>query len=93
MHRLTRDEVDQARYHRLKQVKMWSIIRELVSYCCFIWMIYVVSYSNRNQHGYDQVNHLRHFLLNRGHARYDYMKVSVNYLDVDDIEEETEICE
>ena len=57
---------------------MFAITRELLSYLCFIWMIYLISYANRNPHAHQQVNHLRHFLLNQGHAQHDYMKVSAD---------------
>ena len=75
-HRLTRAELSEARYHRLKQMKMSTILREILSYCSFIWIIYLISYSNRNPNAFLQVHHLRHFLLNLGHSHHDYTKVN-----------------
>ncbi len=54
---------------------MWSIIREVTVYLCFIWILYVISYSNRNNNDFLQVNHLRHFFLNIGSSSNDYTQV------------------
>lgn len=54
---------------------MWSIIREICSYVCFIYIGYAVSYSTRNPNAFLQANHLRKFFLNIGHSQYDYTKV------------------
>jgi hypothetical protein len=64
-----------ARDQRLKEIHMWSIIREVTVYLCFIWILYVISYSNRNNNDFLQVNHLRHFFLNIGSSSNDYTQV------------------
>ena len=73
--RLTKYEVEEARSRRLRTVQMWSIIREILSYLIFLWMIYTIAYSNRNDNAFRQVNHLCQFFLNTGHRNYDYTKV------------------
>jgi hypothetical protein len=75
--RLTKYEVEEARRRRRKEIQMWSSIREILSYVCFLWIVYAVAYSNRNNNAFLQVNHLRHFFLNIGHSQYDYTKVKV----------------
>ncbi len=73
--RLNKAELAEARNRRLKDVHMWSIIREVLSYSCFLWILFVTAYSNRDSNAFLQVNHLRHFFLNIGHSSYDYTKV------------------
>jgi hypothetical protein len=77
--RLTKYEVEEARSRRLRNIQMWSIIREILSYLFFLWIIYAISYSNRNENAFRQVNHLRRFFMNIGHVNHDYTKVK--YLD------------
>jgi len=55
---------------------MWSIVREILSYLCFLWIVYTIACSNRTNNDVLQVNHLREFFLNIGHPDYDYTKVS-----------------
>ncbi len=73
--RLNKAELTEARNRRLKDLHMWSIIREVLSYSCFLWTLYVITYSNRDSNAFLQVNHLRNFFLNIGHSSYDYTKV------------------
>jgi hypothetical protein len=65
-----------AREQRLKEIRMWSIIQEITAYLCFLWILYAISYSNRNNNDFLQVNHLRHFVLNIGHSNNDYTQIS-----------------
>ena len=55
---------------------MWSIIKEFLVYVSFLWLLYFLSYSNRNHDGFYQVNHLRKFLLEIGNQTHDYTKVT-----------------
>ena len=55
---------------------MWEIITEILTYLCYLTMIYLVSYSNMNPNGFHQVNHLRKFFLNSQRIDGSYMKVS-----------------
>jgi hypothetical protein len=75
--RLNDAEVEEARSRRVKEVQMWSILREIFSYLCFLWIVYTLSYSNRDNNAFVQVNHLRNYFLNIGHNRYDYTKVRI----------------
>jgi hypothetical protein len=43
---------------------------------CFIWILYAIGYSNRNNNDFLQVKHLRHFVLNIGHSNNDYTQIS-----------------
>jgi len=54
---------------------MWSIIREIFTYICFLTVLSVIIYSNRDSNSFFQVNHLRKHFLNQGKTHYDYTKV------------------
>ena len=75
INRLNEGEVEHAREMRLKVLKMHSILREIIAYCCFVWIIYVISCSNRNPNAFLQVDHFRHFLLNQDKSSNDFTKV------------------
>ena len=72
---LNKYELEEARNNRAKQIQMWTIIREMLSYLSYLWIIYTITCSNRNNHAFLQVNHLRQFYLNIGHSNHDYTKV------------------
>ena len=72
---LTQGEVAFARDRRLKQIRMWEIIRELLAYASFLWILYVVSYSNRDPNAYYLMKHLKHDLLNLNNATNDFTQV------------------
>ena len=74
--RLNKAEVICAREERLKEIKMWSIIREIFIYLCFLSLLYIVTYSNRDSNSFLQVNHLRKYLRNSRQINCDYTKVS-----------------
>jgi hypothetical protein len=54
---------------------MWSVIRETLIYLCFVLILCLITYSNRNQNSFLQVNHLRKFFLNTRQLNQDYTKV------------------
>ncbi|KAL3876324.1 hypothetical protein ACJMK2_034186 [Sinanodonta woodiana] len=41
-----------ARIQRLKEIQMWAVIREIIFYAFFLWILMVVSYRNRDQNSY-----------------------------------------
>jgi polycystin 1L2 len=69
---LTQGELAYARDKRLKEIKMWEIIRELIAYVSFLWILYVVSYSNHDPNAYYLMNHLREDFLNLHNATTDF---------------------
>jgi hypothetical protein len=52
------------RNQRIKELKMWSFIRKVSTYGCFLAVLYTITYSNLNPDGFNQVNHLQKFILN-----------------------------
>jgi hypothetical protein len=75
VNRLDESEVAYARQERLKDVQMWSIIREFVLYFIFLSLIFMITYSNHDQNSFLQVNHLRKYFLNTRQVDMDYTKV------------------
>jgi hypothetical protein len=75
VHRLSKTKVAEARSLRLREIQMWSFVRQLLIYSCYLSILYAVSYANRNPHSYQQVQHLQNFFLNSHNSTYNYTKV------------------
>ena len=73
--RLTENEVISLREERLKEIEMWSIIREIVIYLIFIIFLFIIVYSNRDLNSFFQVNHLQKYFLNIRQENVDFTKV------------------
>lgn len=72
---LTDGELSYARDRRIKEIKMWEIIREFLAYLSFLWILYVVSYSNRNPNSFYIVQHLQEDFLSLNNATTDFTQV------------------
>ena len=73
---LDKAELASARNHRLKELRMWSVVREVVTHVCFLSMLCVSVYSNMNVHRYEQVDHLHKYFLSAQGIDVDYTQVS-----------------
>ena len=73
---LDKAELASARNHRLKELQMWSLVREMVTQACFLAVLCVSVYSNLNVHRYEQVDHLRKYFLSAQGIDVDYTGVS-----------------
>ena len=73
--RLNQAQIAVARHQRLKEVQMWSLIREASMYICFITVLSVLAYSNRRPDSYLQVDHFRKYFLNTRQFDLDYTQV------------------
>ncbi|CAF4143107.1 unnamed protein product, partial [Adineta steineri] len=76
LNRLTKRQIAVARQERLKEIQMWSFIREILSYFCFFILLYTITYSNQNSNGYFQVDHLQKYFYNSREINSDYSKIS-----------------
>ncbi|CAF1131898.1 unnamed protein product [Adineta steineri] len=76
INRLNENEVIYARDQRLKEIQMWAIIREFFIYFIFAILVFIITYSNREQNSFFQVNHLRAYLLNQRQTTVDYTKIN-----------------
>ena len=73
--RLDQHELDWSRQQRLKEIQMWSIIREFLSYILFLAVLFFVAYSSLNPNASYQVRHMKQLFLNTREYQYDYTKV------------------
>ncbi len=80
INRLNEAEVVCARNQRLKQIHMWSIIREILTYLSFLSVAFVLAYLNQNSNSFLQVDHLRKYFLNTRQIDLDYTKVCCYFL-------------
>ncbi|CAF4003433.1 unnamed protein product [Adineta steineri] len=76
INRLNENEIAYARDQRLKEIQMWAIIREYLIYFIFAILVFVITYSNREQHSFYQVNHLRAYFLNERQTTTDYNNIN-----------------
>ncbi|CAF1667400.1 unnamed protein product, partial [Adineta ricciae] len=74
--RLTENEVISLREERLKEIEMWSMIREIVVYLTFLLFLFIFVYSDRDLNSFLQVNHLRKYFLNTRQENLDFTKIS-----------------
>ncbi|CAF3735281.1 unnamed protein product, partial [Adineta steineri] len=76
INRLNENEIAYARDQRLKEIQMWAIIREFLIYFIFAILVFIITYSNREQHSFFQVNHLRAYFLNQRQTTADYTNIN-----------------
>jgi hypothetical protein len=72
---LSDHEIAWARDQRLKQIRMWSIIREVIAYLAFLVLLYLSTYSNLNENAFFEVKHLRQFFLQPNRYGRDFTQV------------------
>ena len=75
--RLNEGELAWARDQRLKELRMWSIIREVATYFGCLVVLYLATYSNLNGYSFQQMQHLKIFFLNTRQASADFTQVSL----------------
>ncbi|CAM2704890.1 unnamed protein product [Rotaria socialis] len=68
-------ELAEARSKRLNELKMWEILLELFAYISFLWILYVVTYSNRDPNAYFLKRHLSRDFLDLGNATNNYKQI------------------
>ena len=83
INRLTEKELAYAREQRLKEIEMWSIIREFALYAIFLTLICLITFSNRDERSFYQAKHFRKYLLNTRQADRDYTQVRSFYFSFD----------
>ncbi|UJR13336.1 hypothetical protein I4U23_000354 [Adineta vaga] len=74
--RLNANEIVYLRQKRLKEIQMWTIIREISIYVCFLSFLYILIYTNRDSNSFLQVDHLRKYFLNTRQTNLDYTKIA-----------------
>ncbi|UJR16871.1 hypothetical protein I4U23_003769 [Adineta vaga] len=74
--RLCEEQIVIQRDQRMKEIYMWSIIRELLLCLCFLSFLYTITYSIQQSNSFLQVDHLRKYFLNSRQIDCDYIKIS-----------------
>jgi hypothetical protein len=72
---LNDNEIASAREERLKNMLMWSILRQFISYALFLSLISILTFSGREPNSFFQVNHLRKYFGNQRQVDCDYAQV------------------
>ena len=67
-------EVEAARENRLKEIKMWEIIREILAYVLFLFVLYVVSFANLNSYSYNYQKNMQNMFVS-SKLKQDFNKV------------------
>ncbi len=72
---INENEINVAREERLKDIQMWSIIQEFFISVIFLILICLITFSNRQQNNFYQVQHLQNYFLNARQIDCDYTQV------------------
>lgn len=73
--RLNENELVCARYHRLKELQMWTMIEELFISLSLLFVVSVLIYSTRDSNSFLQVQHLQRSFLHSTSMTNDYSQV------------------
>ncbi|XP_064641904.1 uncharacterized protein LOC135496476 isoform X2 [Lineus longissimus] len=71
-------QLEKYRENRLKELKMYSIIKEVLSYCLYVWVLLSVSYSFRDPDSYTLQDEMVNVFIhsNKGDPGADYRKIN-----------------
>ncbi len=64
-----------ARYQRLREIQMWSIIRKIFTNICFVVLLSLLIYSNHQSNSFLEVQHLQKYFLNTREIDNNYLEV------------------
>ena len=68
--------MEKARQVRMNEIKMWSVIREILFYSFFLWILMVISYRNRSQLMYTYKNSMEQVFIVTNNTNHSFMKVN-----------------
>jgi hypothetical protein len=74
--RLDHAEVAWTREHRLKDIRMWAMLRQIGFYVMFLTALFIFTYSNVAMHSFEQGRHLRRFFLQPNRAQISFEHVN-----------------
>ena len=60
----------------MKELQMFEIMREIVTFGLFVWVLLTLSYSFRDPNAFLLQNHMQQMLIKNTEAGIDYTKVS-----------------
>jgi hypothetical protein len=74
--------MEKARQVRMNEIKMWSVIREILFYSFFLWILMVISYRNRSQLMYTYKNSMEQVFIVTNNTNHSFMKVNSLYINI-----------
>lgn len=69
-----------ARENRIKELKMYDILREIIFYSMFLWILMVISYGQRDPNSFFLKENMENNVMLRGDKLYDFNNVSYRKL-------------
>ncbi len=71
-----------ARELRMKELHMYDILREIIFYSIFLWILMVISYGFRDPNAFHMKNNLEHYMKDQGLGQFagsdnSFMKVGI----------------
>ncbi|XP_041364433.1 uncharacterized protein LOC121379847 [Gigantopelta aegis] len=70
-----RAELERAREERMKEIKMWDIIREITLYSFFLWILMVISYRQRSSNSFFYKDSIEKLFINNKDMKMSFMKI------------------
>jgi hypothetical protein len=72
--------LEAARKQRLKEIQMWSVIREILFYAFFLWILLVISYRNVSTDSYNYKHNMQKVFILTNDTNKAFSKVNVFFL-------------
>lgn len=68
--------LEAAREQRLKEIKMWAVIREILFYAFFLWILMVISYKSVSTDSYNYKHNMEKVFIMTNDTNKAFTKVS-----------------
>jgi hypothetical protein len=62
-------QITELRRKRFKEIEIGRIYREVIVYCMFFWILYVVCYSNSNPHTFEYQNNIKEIFVSQNYIK------------------------
>uniref|UniRef100_A0A2L2YFJ8 Polycystic kidney disease protein 1-like 2 n=1 Tax=Parasteatoda tepidariorum TaxID=114398 RepID=A0A2L2YFJ8_PARTP len=70
------EKMERAKLERMKELQMTSILKEMISYAFFIWILTILSYGNRDPSAYYMRQNLKDTFIREGNENHDFMAIT-----------------
>lgn len=68
--------LETARKQRLKEIQMWAVIREILFYAFFLWILLVISYRSVSNNSYNYKLNMEKVFILTNDTNKSFFKVS-----------------
>ncbi|XP_054719265.1 polycystic kidney disease 2-like 2 protein [Uloborus diversus] len=69
-------KMERAKLERIKELQMTAILKEIISYAFFIWILTILSYGNRDPSAYYLRQNLKDTFIREGDSNIDFMGIT-----------------